>query len=88
MADTRILILGGVFAGATLACELEKRLPGSCQITLVSRNDHITNNLLLAEVVGASILSGHMVTPRGNGRTRHRQAGISRMTCGLRICIG
>lgn len=63
MAETRIVILGGGFAGATLAAALEKRLPDDCNITIVSKENHITYNPLLAEVVGASILPGHVVAP-------------------------
>jgi len=58
-----VVILGGGFAGATLATTLEKRLPHNCSITLVSKDNHITYNPLLAEVVGASILPGHVVAP-------------------------
>ena len=63
MAETKIVILGGGFAGATLAAALEKRLPDDCKITIVSKDNHITYNPLLAEVVGASILPGHVVAP-------------------------
>ncbi|NNF95893.1 MAG: FAD-dependent oxidoreductase, partial [Halobacteria archaeon] len=63
VAGTRIVILGGGFAGATLAASLEKHLPGNCDITIVSKENHITYNPLLAEVVGASILPGHVVAP-------------------------
>jgi NADH:ubiquinone reductase (H+-translocating) len=63
MTETRVAILGGGFAGATLAATLEKRLPGDCSVTIVSRENHITYNPLLAEVVGASILPGHVVAP-------------------------
>jgi NADH dehydrogenase len=63
MPETRIVILGGGFAGSTLATALEKLLPRDCRITLVSRDNHITYHPLLAEVVGASILPGHVVAP-------------------------
>ena len=63
MSDTRIVILGGGFAGGTLAASLEKRLPDDCRLSLVSKENHITYNPLLAEVVGASILPGHVVAP-------------------------
>ncbi len=62
-AEIRIVILGGGFAGATLATSLEKNLPANCCITLVSKDNHITYNPLLAEVVGASILPGHVIAP-------------------------
>ena len=41
-AEIRIVILGGGFAGATLATSLEKNLPANCCITLVSKDNHIT----------------------------------------------
>ncbi len=63
MADTKIVILGGGFAGATLAESLQTRLPRDCKVILVSKENHITYNPLLAEVVGASILPGHVVAP-------------------------
>ena len=63
MTKTHIVIIGGGFAGSTLARALEKRLPPDCNITLISKDNHITYNPLLAEVVGASILPGHVVAP-------------------------
>lgn len=63
MSNTRIFILGGGFAGATLATSLEKRLPSNYSITLVSKDNHITYNPFLAEVVGASIFPGHVIAP-------------------------
>ncbi|MBT8079128.1 MAG: NAD(P)/FAD-dependent oxidoreductase [Gammaproteobacteria bacterium] len=63
MPGTRIAILGGGFAGATLAAALQRRVPDDCRITIVSKENHITYNPLLAEVVGASILPGHVVAP-------------------------
>ena len=63
MNTTHIVIIGGGFAGSTLARALEKQLPPDCNITLISKDNHITYNPLLAEVVGASILPGHVVAP-------------------------
>jgi len=59
----RIVILGGGFAGATLAANLQKSIPAGCTVTIVSKENHITYSPLLAEVVGASILPGHVVAP-------------------------
>ncbi len=58
----RIVIIGGGFAGATAARHLERRL-GSADIHLLSAENHLTYNPLLAEVVGASVLPGHVVAP-------------------------
>lgn len=64
MTDTkRILIVGGGFAGITLAEQLEHRLPKGWRLTLVSQENFITYNPLLPEVVGASIMPGHVVAP-------------------------
>jgi NADH dehydrogenase len=58
-----VVILGGGFAGATLARRLERKLPDNRSIAVISRENFITYNPLLPEVVGASILPGHVVAP-------------------------
>ncbi len=63
MAESHLVILGGGFAGVTLAQRLEPRLPEGWDVTLISQENCITFNPLLAEVVGASILPGHVVAP-------------------------
>lgn len=62
-ADANIVILGGGFAGTAAARRLERKLPAACRIVLVSQENYITYHPLLAEVVGASILPGHVVAP-------------------------
>jgi NADH dehydrogenase len=64
-----LLIVGGGFAGTRLAQRIEHRLPPGWHATLISQENFITYNPLLPEVVGASILPGHVIVP-------HRQ-----MTC-------
>lgn len=59
----RIVILGGGFAGATLARRLAGRLPGGWELLLVSEESYTTYNPLLAEVVGASVFPEHVVAP-------------------------
>jgi NADH dehydrogenase len=59
----RIVILGGGFAGATLARRLAGRLPEGWEVLLVSEESYITYNPLLAEVVGASVFPEHVVAP-------------------------
>ena len=59
----RIVIVGGGFAGITLAEQLEHMLPADWKLTLVSQENFITYNPLLPEVVGASIMPGHVVAP-------------------------
>jgi len=58
----RIVIIGGGFAGATAARALERRLR-TAEIHLLSAENHLTYNPLLPEVVGASVLPGHVVAP-------------------------
>ncbi len=58
-----VVIIGGGFAGATLARQLERRLPNICPIYILSKNNFITYNPLLPEVVGASVLPSHSVVP-------------------------
>jgi NADH dehydrogenase len=63
MTTKNIVIIGGGFAGARLAERLEGRLPEGWQVTLLSRENFITYNPLLPEVVGASLLPGHVIAP-------------------------
>src|ERR1044072_1779190 len=58
-----LVIVGGGFAGITLAQQLEHKLPAGWKLTLVSQENFITYNPLLPEVVGASILPGHVIAP-------------------------
>lgn len=59
----RIVIVGGGFAGTTLARALERRLPPPWQVLLVSEESYTTFNPMLAEVVGASVFPEHVVAP-------------------------
>jgi NADH dehydrogenase len=58
-----LVIVGGGFAGITLAEQLEHQLPPGWKLTLISQENFITYNPLLPEVVGASIMPGHVVAP-------------------------
>lgn len=62
-AKKNLVIVGGGFAGITLAQQLEHELPMGWKLTLVSQENFITFNPLLPEVVGASILPGHVIAP-------------------------
>jgi len=66
-----IVILGGGFAGVTLAQLLERRLR-TCEIVLISQENYITFNPLLPEVVGASIFPAHAIAPMRNMLSRTR----------------
>ncbi|MDT8281905.1 MAG: NAD(P)/FAD-dependent oxidoreductase [Gammaproteobacteria bacterium] len=58
-----VVMLGGGFAGATLVRQLERKLPKDSTIAMISRENFITYNPLLPEIVGASILPGHVIAP-------------------------
>jgi NADH:ubiquinone reductase (H+-translocating) len=58
-----LLIVGGGFAGTKVAQVLESALPATWTVTLISQENFITFNPLLPEVVGASILPGHVIAP-------------------------
>ena len=58
-----IVVVGGGFAGTTLAQVLEKRLPQGWQVVLVSEESYTTFNPMLAEVVGAAVFPEHVVAP-------------------------
>src|SRR6516165_2388883 len=58
-----LLIVGGGFAGTKAAQMLEHTLPPDWTLTLINQENFVTFNPLLPEVVGASILPGHVVAP-------------------------
>jgi NADH dehydrogenase len=62
-ATRRIAIVGGGFAGATLARRLAGRLPHGWEVLLLSEESTTTYNPLLPEVVGAAIFPEHVVAP-------------------------
>ncbi len=59
----RIVIIGGGFAGATLARGLAGRLPPGWEALLLSEESTTTYNPLLPEVVGAAIFPEQVVAP-------------------------
>ena len=61
--DKNIVIVGGGFAGTTLARSLARRLPHDHRVVLVSEESYTTFNPMLAEVVGASVFPEHVVAP-------------------------
>jgi NADH:ubiquinone reductase (H+-translocating) len=58
-----IVIVGGGFAGAYLARDLERHLPAEWELILFSEENFLTFTPLLAEVVGSSIGPQHVVRP-------------------------
>lgn len=64
MSEARnIVIVGGGFAGTTLARSLERALPAGYRVVLVSEESYTTFNPMLAEVVGAAVFPEHVVAP-------------------------
>jgi NADH dehydrogenase len=59
----QIVVIGGGFAGTTLARALQHRLPAGWSVVLVSEESYTTFNPMLAEVVGASVFPEHVVAP-------------------------
>ena len=59
----KLVIIGGGFAGLTLAKRLERTMPLDWDIYLLSKTNFITYNPLLPEVIGASILPSHVQAP-------------------------
>jgi NADH dehydrogenase len=62
-AEENIVIVGGGFAGTTLAQALEKALPPPYRVVLVSDESNSTFNPMLAEVVGASVFPEQVIVP-------------------------
>ena len=61
--STDVIVIGSGFAGVSLARSLQKKTPPGYRVVLISRDNFITFNPLLAEVVGASIAPVHAVAP-------------------------
>lgn len=60
----RIVILGGGFAGMTLARRLERRVrPDEALVTLVSRDNYLLFTPMLPEVSSGGLEARHVVTP-------------------------
>src|ERR1044071_3160230 len=61
MHTRRVVIVGGGFAGVTLAQYLERMVASDVEIVLISTENHFVFSPLLAEVVGRSITPLHVV---------------------------
>jgi NADH dehydrogenase len=62
-AEKNIVIVGGGFAGTTLAQALEKVVPAPYRVVLVSDESFTTFNPMLAEVLGASVFPEQIIVP-------------------------
>jgi NADH dehydrogenase len=58
-----VVIVGGGFAGTTVAKTLQRRLPPDYRIVLVSEESYTTFSPMLPEAVGASVFPEHVVAP-------------------------
>src|SRR5437762_14332907 len=64
MAESKtIVIVGGGFAGTTLARALDGKLPDGHDLVLISEESHTTFNPVVPEAVGASIFPEQVVAP-------------------------
>jgi NADH dehydrogenase len=60
VSERRVIIIGGGFAGVTLAQHLERKVSSDVEIVLISSENHLVFTPMLAEVVGRSISPLHM----------------------------
>jgi NADH dehydrogenase len=59
----RLVIIGGGFAGATLAQRAERLLDPSMEVVVVSRDNHLVFTPMVPEVAGRSISPLHIAVP-------------------------
>ena len=62
-APCKIVVVGGGFAGTTLARRLDRRLPAGHELVLISEESYSTFHPMLPEAVGASIFPEQVVAP-------------------------
>jgi NADH:ubiquinone reductase (H+-translocating) len=58
-----VVIVGGGFAGTTLARDLDRSMPPGCRLLLISEESYTTFNPMLPEAVGASVFPEQVVAP-------------------------
>jgi NADH dehydrogenase len=77
----RILIVGGGFAGVTLAQCLERLLPTQTEIVVLSADNHLVFTPMLPEVVGRTISPWHVVVAGREltRRTKWLEARVDRI---------
>ncbi|HEY4952369.1 MAG TPA: FAD-dependent oxidoreductase, partial [Verrucomicrobiae bacterium] len=77
----RIVIVGGGFAGVTLAQCLERSLPAQTEFIVLSADNHLVFTPMLPEVVGRTISPLHVVVAgrQLTRRTKWLEARVSRI---------
>jgi NADH:ubiquinone reductase (H+-translocating) len=63
MEDTRVVIVGGGFAGVTLAEQLSRRVAPNVEVVVISSENHMVFTPMLAEVAGRSLSALDVVMP-------------------------
>ena len=88
--ERTIVIVGGGFAGTTLAQRLERQLPENWRVVLLSQESYTTFNPMLAEVVGASVFPEHVIAPLRQmiRNTRFIMAAVRDVDFRRRLVIG
>src|SRR5215472_1876832 len=75
MEKARVVVVGGGFAGVTLAEHLSRRVAPSIEVAVISSENHMVFTPMLAEVAGRSlsaldvVVSGRQVAPRATWLT-------------------
>lgn len=75
MEAARIIIVGGGFAGVTLAEDLKRRIGRDFEVVVISAENHMVFTPMLAEVAGRSlagldvVISGREIAPRATWLT-------------------
>ncbi len=59
--NQRIVVVGGGFAGVTLAQQLERQLPGNVEIIVISAENHMVFTPMLPEVAARTVNPLHIV---------------------------
>jgi CBS domain-containing protein len=63
MEDARVIIVGGGFAGATLAEYLSRHIAPDVEVVVISSENHMVFTPMLAEVAGRSLSAFDVVVP-------------------------